>query len=706
MTEDNRQSKNEFLAQFNATILEQDPLPDVVTLQNKFGQAKKICFANIPRMTPNNDFWTFDGVMSDRQRNELIKLGELANKRGFKLVSTVYVTSGNPLEFEDKYGTRFYAKPNSIKNGKWPKVNRKKEEVAKIENKLAQYGAKLYDSNEYVNSKSTLTVVNKFGIQKKVIANNMGAWGPEFQFWTFDGKTSDYKLKEWKILNEIVSSHGGKLLSPKYIDSKTLLEVEDLEGNKFFTTSISLKRGKWQPNGKASVRNADKYLKELQEIAVKNGGKLLSDKYVNNQTPLEFQDKYGIVFKKTPSSIKNGYWRENENFLNHKIQRYSRIVELAKEKGGEVLSSEYEGVKIKMKFKDKQGNIFWMTPDSVLNKKSWSPYEKGNCLDPKFHLDKLSEIANEKGGRLISKKFRGSTTPLLFKDQFGNKFWKEPTLIKRGYWSPFLTGSTSEAITKQCFEYLFGQPFIKTRSIIKSKRGTKLELDGFCKELKIAFEYQGQHHYSPKVFVSSKNTEKQQKAFNQIKTLDEDKKIACEQENITLICIPFFVKCVNSFEYISHVLRVIQEHPRYETYLKNKIKNRDMHGFKVDFKSLFRIKKILSVLEDIVAQKGGKLISREYFGNNVPLLVEDIMGDIFKITPTGLKAGNWQILKNFHTKPINDKLSYLSTIAELRGGKLLSKKYLKINSLLDFENEKGEHFRCSPKDIIKGYWKK
>lgn len=590
MADDKRQSKNKFLAQFNATILEQDPLPDVVTLQNKFGQTKKICFANIPRMTAKNDFWTFDGTMSDRQRNELIKIEELANKRGFKLVSIKYITGVSPLEFEDKYGTRFYAKPNSIKNGDWPQVNCKKQEITKIENKLAQYGAKLFDSEEYVNSKSTLTIVNKFGIQKKVIANNLGRWGSDFEFWSFDGKTSDYKLKEWKILNEIVSSHGGKLLSPKYIDSKTLLEVEDREGNKFFTTSISLKRGKWQPNGKASVRNADKYLKELQEIAVKYGGKLLSDKYVNNHTPLEFQDKYGNYFLATPSKIKHGSWYSLANKKARCEKKYALLMKFAKERDGKIISSEYTGVFDKIECEDKAGNRFWITPDAIFNKRSWSPFEVGRVYDPEYHYNIVKSIAEKRGGQLISTQYTSANTLLLFKDENDKEFWASAEHIKKGGWRPHCSLSYPEEITRQCFRHIFGTEFIRTKKIIKREGKPPLELDGYSEILKIAFEYQGEHHYHEKFVKKGETLDDKLNELKKIQTRDLEKQEICKKKGINLIVIPYFKFAYkvrsNKLKCFDHVFNEISAQLR-DSSLKKSIETIDKLSFELDF-ALFK----------------------------------------------------------------------------------------------------------------------
>jgi hypothetical protein len=75
-------------------------------------------------------------------------------------------------------------------------------------------------------------------------------------------------------------------------------------------------------------------------------------------------------------------------------------------------------------------------------------------------------------------------------------------------------------------------------------------LDGYNKDLKLAFEYNGVQHYkfSPKFHKSMKDFE------DQIKR-DSDKKIMCKKANVTLIEIPYTVVYKNLDTYIKKELR-------------------------------------------------------------------------------------------------------------------------------------------------------
>jgi len=62
--------------------------------------------------------------------------------------------------------------------------------------------------------------------------------------------------------------------------------------------------------------------------------------------------------------------------------------------------------------------------------------------------------------------------------------------------------------------------------------GKRLELDGYCRKLNLAFEYQGEQHYqTSSLFHSLRGLKEQKKA-------DQVKRELCEKQEITLIEIP------------------------------------------------------------------------------------------------------------------------------------------------------------------------
>ena len=98
----------------------------------------------------------------------------------------------------------------------------------------------------------------------------------------------------------------------------------------------------------------------------------------------------------------------------------------------------------------------------------------------------------------------------------------KPSMFFRERWARFIC------------EQLVGGDFPNTRPdfLRPSPERRLLELDGFCEELNLAFEYQGEQHYRP----IGKQT---QTDFENQKTRDREKKTLCDEREIKLILIKY-----------------------------------------------------------------------------------------------------------------------------------------------------------------------
>jgi len=95
----------------------------------------------------------------------------------------------------------------------------------------------------------------------------------------------------------------------------------------------------------------------------------------------------------------------------------------------------------------------------------------------------------------------------------------------------------SEARTRAIFEDLFGRTFPKVRPAwLKSGKNSSLELDGYCEELKLAFEYQGEYHYM-EIPVHH-----QQRTLKEVLQNDELKAKICRKQGVSLIQVPYWEK--------------------------------------------------------------------------------------------------------------------------------------------------------------------
>ena len=109
-------------------------------------------------------------------------------------------------------------------------------------------------------------------------------------------------------MHKIAEEKGGECLSTEYIDGKTKLEWMCAEGHTWEAVPDSIKNaGSWC--SKCFAENLALTIEEMQEIATERGGKCLSTEYVDSGRNLEWVCSEGHTWMATPSSIKHsGSW--------------------------------------------------------------------------------------------------------------------------------------------------------------------------------------------------------------------------------------------------------------------------------------------------------------------------------------------------------------------------------------------------------------
>jgi len=400
-----------------------------------------------------------------------------------------------------------------------------------------------------------------------------------------------------------------------------------------------------------------------------------------------------------------------------KEEYFQEIQKLAEDNGILLISTQYHNNKKLLTFKCKNktcGKIWQDSRANIIRRKSQFSCPKcSSRVNRSYTIDDLNEVAAQKpgGGRCLSDKFRGTKKKHLWECfTCGYKWYANPKDIlgkpsrPQGTWCPKCNRSLPEEICRLFFENIFNKKFPKENKLEWLTK-TKMHLDGYNAELKIAFEYQGKHHYEQIQYFH-----KNDKEFQECKKRDEYKKIMCKKNGIKLIEIGYKwingkLKEIGFDEMQDEILRECKKHNIPFLKLEEKINWRE---FKISSQGC------LEELKDIARLKGGECISSYWFGAKQHYEFKCSEGHFFKATPSKIKGtpkrpkGSWCLkcmYKNLPQNQLKYSKTFLDQLAIKRGGrgsKCLSPRYLGLHKKHVWQCSKGHIFNARF-DSVKGY---
>lgn len=254
-----------------------------------------------------------------------------------------------------------------------------------------------------------------------------------------------YKDKEARLeaMKSIAKERGGECLSKEYINSITKIQFKCSEGHSWMMPPHSIQSGQWCP--KCGIKKRTEKRKTpiavFHKIAKQNGGKLLSDNYINGHTKLLWQCRKGHQWRATGAMVVHA-----ESWCPYCQGMYKNIKDmqdLAAKRGGKCLSKKYINTSTKLKWQCSKGHIWKSAPNNVISN-CWCPtcgYEIATEKQ-KDDIGKYRKIARERGGKLVSEKYINNRTPLVWECKKGHQWKARPLNIQhQKTWCPYCYGN-------------------------------------------------------------------------------------------------------------------------------------------------------------------------------------------------------------------------------------------------------------------------
>lgn len=362
----------------------------------------------------------------------------------------------------------------------------------------------------------------------------------------------------------------------------------------------------------------------LSYINDKNG-ELLSD-YVNGKSDIKIKCNCGFIWYTSWNNLRDTKsWcpscsRKSRNWCIDDLKKY------AKERDGDCLSDFYKNQYIKCKWKCKNGHIFERRWSDIINDNSWCTI----CTHGinKWNICDLVDFANKNNGEFLSEEYKNSYTKYKWRCKNNHLFEKSwSVMINSKFFCPQCSGSWfSEELCRSYFESILGYKFIKTRQKwLKNNNGHSLELDGYCKELNLAFEHNGPQHYDDIEYFNSS------KPLIEIQKNDMQKINLCNENNITLIVIKELFKNTS----LNELKNIIVNYA-----VKNNIKYNDDVFIDIPNKTDIQ-NSFLKKANDLIIKKQGILLSEGYTRAIDKLHIICNKGHEFFLDYSKLKNGCW-----------------------------------------------------------------
>ncbi|MEE9378821.1 MAG: zinc-ribbon domain-containing protein [Candidatus Lokiarchaeia archaeon] len=226
------------------------------------------------------------------------------------------------------------------------------------------------------------------------------------------------------------------------------------------------------------------------------------------------------------------------------------------QKGGKLIGVIYEDPKEKLfnqrtrfKIECEAGHKFNIKA-SNLKQGKWCRKCSYEVIGEKHRgsFQEIQKLIEKRGGHCLSKPedYKNQHQKLKIRCSENHIFESAPTNFIRGDWCPQCSQGKFERLSRKFFEEIFQKEFPKERpNWLVNSRGNQMELDGYNKDLKLAFEAQGEQHYRAVPHFNQTLDNLEQRIKDDLRKLD-----LCKQNDVTLIQVPYYIPPSKMQQYI------------------------------------------------------------------------------------------------------------------------------------------------------------
>ena len=355
-------------------------------------------------------------------KQNIFKMIELAQKRSGYCVSQVYRGNKEVLTWICAKGHLWETFPTRLYGKTWcPICGGKKKNTIENMQSLAKNNNGSCLSSNFHSDKNKLAWKCKHGhvFKSRPSSIKRGIWCPVC------GKSLKKTIQE---IRAVAENRDGQCISREYRGTSVELTWICAEGHSWESNPSNVVYSEsWCPKCAGNVKHT---ITKMIKLANKNRGFCLSSNYVSNHFKLTWKCEVGHVWKAVPQNVMKGSWcpacggKRTYN-LNH-------LYQLAESKKGKCLSGKFRDNKTILIWKCEKGHVWKNTAGHIL-RGLWCPY----CSKKRLTIDRMRNIAKERIGNCLSKKYYNNRTQLVWICKVGHVWRASPGNVKKKTWCPF-----------------------------------------------------------------------------------------------------------------------------------------------------------------------------------------------------------------------------------------------------------------------------
>lgn len=493
-------------------------------------------------------------------------------------------------------------------------------------------------------------------------------------------RSAAYTLEDMKA---IARNRGGKCLSRQYKNVKTRMLWECRKGHQWDQTPDKIiNRRQWCPRCSKFGRMT---IVDMQEIAIRKGGKCLSKKYVNDSTKLKWECGKGHKWMATPNSVKFKSWCPK--CAGSFRLTLKEMQKLAKERGGKCLSKTYKNTSTKLKWECKQGHQ-WKAVVPLVRRGTWCPkcseglgericrthFEQ--IFKRKFPKQRPKWLVNRAGNQMELDGYC-KTIGVAFEHQGEQHLRPHPRFhTKISFAKRVADDRLKVSLCKEHGVHLIQVPEIPQYLKLAE---VKDFIIGECKKYRI--KALPKHAVKIEISLRKAYVPNSNEYLREIKSIARSKGGACLSKAYIGAVVKLEFKCRKG-----HRWKATPQHIRNGTWCP------DCGGTK---------RGTIAQMKALAMKHGGKCLSSVYRNENDYLSWQCKKGHQWDVGAASVKNGHWCPVCEGRVRPT---IEDMRTLAESFGGECLSKIYKNTDTHLRWRCRDGHIWEARPAGVKRGAW--